>query len=131
MNDDEPSGYGARFDYRVEVLPRRNRVRVSVHGVDLADSDNTLLVDEQDHGLVFYVPFSDVRMDALRRIEHRTRCPYKGYATHYALRDGDDTPLAWTYETPYPEVARIKDHLAFYQDRVTLTVGQAPYTGPR
>ena len=113
------------------MLPRRNRVRVFFNDVELADSSQTLLVDEQDHGLVFYVPFADVRMDALRRIEHRTRCPYKGWATHYALSGGDDTPIAWSYETPYREVARIVEHMAFYQDRVRLTVGQAPYVGPR
>lgn len=131
MSSVEPSGYEERFDYRVDVLRRRNRVRVSIDGTDLADSARTLLVDEQDHGLVFYIPFADVNMDALRLIEHRTRCPYKGWATHYALRDRDDTPIAWTYETPYPEVGLIVGHLAFYQDRVTLSVGQAPYIGPR
>lgn len=113
------------------MLPRRNRVRVSYEGVELADSVRPLVIDEQDHGLVFYVPFADVRMDVLRQIDHPTRCPYKGWATHYAWRDGDDTPVAWTYENPYPEVARIVDHMAFYQDRVTLSVGQAPYVGPR
>jgi uncharacterized protein (DUF427 family) len=25
---------------------------------------------------------------------------------------------AWTYEAPYPAMAQIKDHLAFYPDRV-------------
>jgi uncharacterized protein (DUF427 family) len=80
---------------------------------------------------VFYVPVDDVRMDQLRRIDHSTRCPYKGTATHFALRDGDDTPIAWTYETPYPQVARIVGHIAFYQDRVIVAIGQAPYVGPR
>jgi len=131
MPESPPSGYEARFDYRVDVLPRRNRVRVSVDGVELAESTRPLLVDEQDHGLVFYLPLDDVRMGALRRIDHRTRCPYKGEATHYALGNGDDTPIAWTYESPYPQVARLAGHLAFYQDRVTLAVGQAPYIGPR
>ncbi|MEY2426525.1 MAG: hypothetical protein QOI61_2097 [Actinomycetota bacterium] len=131
MTESEPSGYAQRFDYRVDVLPRRNRIRVSLEGVELADSTRTLLVDEQDHGLVFYIPIDDVRMEALRRIDHVTRCPWKGYATHYALSGGNDTPIAWTYEDPYPELARIAGHVAFYQDRVTLSVGQAPYIGPR
>ncbi|MEY2397607.1 MAG: hypothetical protein QOJ00_781 [Actinomycetota bacterium] len=132
MSEDLPSGYDERFDYRVDVLSRRNRVRVCIGDVELTDSTRTLLVDEQDHGLVFYVPRDDVRMDALRAIDHPTRCPYKGTAEHYALAgDGDDTPIAWTYDSPYPQVARIAGHIAFYQDRVTLSVGQAPYVGPR
>ena len=93
MTEELPSGYEERFDYRVDVLPRRNRVRVSFDRTELADSARTLLVDEQDHGLVFYVPRDDVRMDALRPIDYPTRCPYKGTASHYALADGDDTPM--------------------------------------
>lgn len=131
MTEEKASGYEDRFDYRVDVVPRRNRVRVTIGDTELAESARTLLVDEQDHGLVFYVPADDVRMDALRPIDHPTWCPYKGTATHYALRDGDGTPIAWTYESPYPQVARIAGHVAFYQDRVTLSVGQAPYIGPR
>jgi len=128
---DQPSGYEARFDYRVDVSGTRNRVRVSLGEVELADTTRALLVDEQDHGLVFYVPVDDVRMEALRPIDHTTRCPYKGNASHFAAAEGDDTPIAWTYNTPYLEVARIAGHVAFYQDRVTVTVGQAPYIGPR
>jgi uncharacterized protein (DUF427 family) len=29
----------------------------------------------------------------------------------------------WSYEAPYPAVAAIKDHLAFYPDRVEIEVG--------
>lgn len=131
MPEEQLSGYEDRFDYRVDVSPRRNRVRVTIDATELAESTRTLLVDEQDHGLVFYIPSDDVRMNALRVIDHATRCPYKGTAAHYALRDGDDTPIAWTYGSPYMQVARIAGHVAFYQDRVTLSVGQAPYIGPR
>jgi len=28
------------------------------------------------------------------------------------------TDAVWTYESPYPSVAAIKDHLAFYPERV-------------
>lgn len=32
----------------------------------------------------------------------------------------------WTYEDPYPAVAEIKDHVAFYPDRVdTISVEKA------
>ena len=58
----EHSGFDARPDYRVDILARRNRVTVSVDGEVLADSRRTLLVDEQDHGLVFYFPPDDVRL---------------------------------------------------------------------
>ncbi len=59
----EPSGFVDRPDYRVDIMARRNRVTVSIGDDVLADSERCLLVDEQDHGLVFYFPPEDVRLD--------------------------------------------------------------------
>jgi uncharacterized protein (DUF427 family) len=70
-------------------------------------------------------------MEELVATDHRTRCPYKGNASHWSLRDGRADNIAWSYEDPYPEVARIAGYVAFYQDRVSLEVGTAPYNGPR
>ena len=126
-----PFGFDQRFDYRVDILPRRNLITVGLAGTELARTTRSLLVDEQDHGLVFYLPRDDVRMDLLARTDHTSVCPYKGTATHWALAGGDGSSIAWTYENPISQVARITDHIAFYQDLVSLTVGQAPYIGPR
>jgi len=59
-------------------------------------------------------------MSLLQRTAHKTHCPYKGNAAYYTIRmDGRAAENAiWTYEDPYPEVAAIKGHLAFYPDRV-------------
>jgi uncharacterized protein (DUF427 family) len=48
------------------------------------------------------------------------RGPYKGNAAYYSLKvDGRAAEDAvWTHEEPYPAMAQIKDHLAFYPDRV-------------
>lgn len=126
-----PSGFDQRFDYRVDILARRNEITVSTGGVELARSNRSLLVDEQDHALVFYLPRGDVRMDLLAPTDRDSVCPYKGTATNWRLADGDDALIAWTYEHPIAQVARIAGHVGFYQDRVTLTVGHAPYNGPR
>jgi uncharacterized protein (DUF427 family) len=126
-----PFGFDARFDYRVDILPRRNLVTVSLDGIELASTKRSLLVDEQDHGLVFYLPRDDVRMDLLTTTDDTSVCPYKGTATHWGLAGGDGSSIAWTYEDPLSQVARIAGHIAFYQDIVSLTVGQAPYIGPR
>ena len=124
------SGYADRPDYRVDILPRRNRVVVRHDGTVLAESLHPLLVDEQDHGLVFYVPRGDVRMDALEPTETVTYCPFKGQASHWRLRGGD-RDVAWSYEQPYPEVARLAGYVGFYQDRVTVEIGEAPRRGDR
>ena len=96
-------------------------------GRELARSERTLLVDEQDHGLVFYFPRADVDFSALRPMPgHHTRCPWKGEASYWKLAGGDE-PVAWAYEDPLPQVAQIRDHIAFYQNIVTVALGVAPW----
>ena len=126
--DEKQSGYGARYDYRVDIMRRRNLVTAS-HGENvLGRSERTLLVDEQNHGLVFYFPRADVALDLLDFIPDRSSyCPYKGEASYWRLANGGGEPLAWAYDRPYPEVAQIAGHIAFYQDRVTVALGVATY----
>jgi uncharacterized protein (DUF427 family) len=121
----EHSGFVERPDYRVDILARRNQVTASLGDLLLADSVRCLLVDEQDHGLVFYFPPEDVRTDLLTPIDRTTVCPFKGLATYrHLVRDGVEV-LAWTYADPHREVARLAGYLAFYQDVVDLRVGTA------
>jgi uncharacterized protein (DUF427 family) len=61
----------------------------------------------------------------LRRSDHHSYCPYKGEASYYDVVDGigtDLTAAVWYYDEPFPAVAEIKGHVAFYADRVTVTV---------
>src|SRR3954454_17387267 len=116
--------WGERFDYRVDILARRNRVVARSGDVLLAETEHPLLVDEQDHGLVFYFPREDVRLDALHPTDTVTYCPFKGKASHWALASGGND-VAWSYEEPYPEVTRLGGCIAFYQDRVDVSIGVA------
>ncbi len=120
----EPSGYLERPDYRVDILPRRNLVTARYGDRVLARSASALIIDEQDHGIVFYFPSDDVDLSQLEPTDDSSRCPYKGDASYWRLSDGTE-PLAWTYRDPYPEVARIAGHIAFYQDKVSVEVGVA------
>jgi uncharacterized protein (DUF427 family) len=127
----QSSGYVDRPDYRVDILRRRNRITVWFEDTLLAESTSALLVDEQDHGLVFYIPRQDVRLDELTPTDHSSVCPFKGTASYWRLPGRGPEKLAWAYDEPHPEVARITGHIAFYQDEVRLEVGTAPYNGPR
>jgi uncharacterized protein (DUF427 family) len=120
----EETGYVERPDYRVDLLRRRNLVTVRSGDAVLARTTSPLFVDEQDHGVVIYVPEGDVDLSQLAVIDHSTRCPYKGVASHWRLADGEE-PVAWTYREPYPQVAQIAGHIGFYQDRVTVEIGVA------
>jgi uncharacterized protein (DUF427 family) len=120
-------GYSVYFDYRVDIHRRRNLVTATLGGVELARTNHVLLVDEQNHGLVFYFPRADVRLDKLAFMPERSSvCPWKGVASYWRAADGSD-PIAWAYEAPHPQVIQIKDHIAFYQDRVTVALGVAPF----
>ena len=118
------SGYASRPDYRVDLLPRRNVVQARAGSVVLATSRRTIVVDEQDHALVFYFPRSDVAMDRLAAMaDRRTTCPYKGDASYWALAGGGGEPVAWSYEAPHVQVGALAGYIAFYQDRVDIRVG--------
>ena len=119
------SGYGSRPDYRVDVLARRNRVTATVGGLLVADSTHGLIVDEQDHGLVVYFPPADVRLELFVRDDRTSYCPFKGQATYRRLDRAGVAVLAWSYEEPYPEVARLAGHVAFFQDVVEVRLGAA------
>jgi len=50
--------------------------------------------------------------------------PVEGEASYYDVIDGhgiDLTAAVWYYDDPFPAVADIKGHVAFYPDRVALT----------
>ncbi|MFF7939767.1 DUF427 domain-containing protein [Nocardia gamkensis] len=121
----EHSGFAARPDYRVDIHRRRNLVTARLGDRLVAQTTRPLLVDEQDHGLVFYFPREDVRV-ALRRDDARSsRCPFKGQATYWRFDGDGDTAVCWSYDDPIGQVARLHGHVAFYQDRVQVCVGVA------
>ena len=127
------SGYDERYDYRVDIKRRRNPVTVTTkEGVQLAHSERTLLVDEQNHGIVFYFPRDAVNMSKLVKIEKLSHCPYKGAASYWALAQGDRAvPVAWSYEHPYPEVTQIAGYIGFYADQLTVSIGVAVFPIPK
>jgi uncharacterized protein (DUF427 family) len=107
-------------DHRVDLEPNDERVRVRWQGQMVADSTRTLRVLESNLPPVVYFPREDVDFGVLERTEHETFCGFKGEASYYSLRAGDerDENAVWTYESPFDEVAGLKDYVAFYADRV-------------
>ena len=63
-------------------------------------------------------------MDLLVGSDTVTHCPYKGRAEHLTARigDGEVKDVAWSYPAPLPESTRIAGLVAFYDDRVEVTV---------
>jgi uncharacterized protein (DUF427 family) len=109
---------GADHPIAIEAHPAR--VTVTVAGRVVADTGHALALREASYPPVFYIPRRDVDMSLLERTDHATHCPFKGDAAYYSIPAGGRhaANAVWTYESPYDAVAAIKDHLAFYPDRV-------------
>ena len=112
----------------ITVRPTGARVTVRVGGTVVAETDNALSLAEASYPVVQYIPLADVDQSLLERTTTQTYCPYKGDASYYTVTVPDGTPetdLIWTYEHPYPSVAEIAGHVAFYPNRSEITVDPA------
>jgi uncharacterized protein (DUF427 family) len=96
------------------------RVVVTLGGKVIADSTEALTLREASYPPVQYIPRKHVDMAALERSATGTYCPYKGDAAYFSIPAGGARSIdaIWTYEAPFDAVAEIKDHLAFYPDRI-------------
>jgi uncharacterized protein (DUF427 family) len=106
----------------VVVHPNPNRVRVMYQGHVIVDTKDALSVLELGHGPVLYVPRKDTEMGFLGKTAHSTHCSRKGDASYFSISmDGRIAENAvWSYETPIQKVAAIKEHLAFYPNKVEI-----------
>ena len=107
-------------DHPITIERNANRVVVRLAGRIVADTRAALTLREASYAPVQYVPRNDVDMTLLQRTDHSTYCPYKGEASYFSMPAGGDRSAnaVWSYEAPYDTVSVIKDHLAFYPDRV-------------
>ena len=76
--------------------------------------------------VVYYIPRKDVKMDRLARTSHSTHCPFKGDASYFTVvtESGEVKDAIWRYERPFDAVKEIAGHVAFYADRVGISVGE-------
>ena len=107
-------------DHPITISANDKRVRVTFAGRVIADSVRALTLKEASYKPVLYIPRADADMSLLTPTDHQTHCPYKGDARYFTITvDGRSTGNAvWSYELPFPAMAAIKEHLAFYRDRV-------------
>ena len=111
-------------DHAITIVPSPNPIVVTVARRVIADTTRALVLSELSHAPVLYIPRQDVDMALLVRSDHATYCPYKGDCAYYSVLVGGQRSVnaAWSYEAPYAAVAAIRDHLAFYPDRVDSIV---------
>ena len=116
---------------QITIAPNPHRVIVRLGGAIIADSTRALVMRAPDTPDVQYIPREDVDMASLIRTSHATYCPYKGDAAYWSIRSGPRIVenAVWSYESPYERMVAIKDHLAFYSDRVDA-IEELPATDP-
>ncbi|WP_066902035.1 DUF427 domain-containing protein [Mycolicibacterium houstonense] len=103
----------------ITVTPTGRHVTVLVNGEVVAETDNALTLQESTYPAVQYIPRADATAE-LTRSDTTTYCPYKGEANYFHVGGVDDA--IWTYEQPYPAVAEIAGHLAFYPDKADIAL---------
>jgi uncharacterized protein (DUF427 family) len=108
--------------HRVDCRPTTRRLRVTVAGTTLVDTDNTLILFETSLAPKLYVDKAAVRTDLLRRTTTSSYCNYKGDATYWSAHVGDTIvdDVAWSYENPLPESSPIAGYLSFDATRADV-----------
>ena len=117
-------------DHPISIQRNAARVVVSAAGRVVADTGNALTLREADYPAVQYIPREDVDFSQLERTDHATYCPYKGDCNYYSIPAAGKKSInaVWSYEEPFPAVAQIREHVAFYPDRVDEIAEQLPTT---
>ena len=114
-------------DHPITITPNADHIVVTVAGKVVADTRRSLTLQESTYPAVQYIPIEDVERSLLERTETSTYCPFKGDASYYSIPAGGTKSVdaIWVYEQPHDAVAEIKDHVAFYPDRVDSIEVQA------
>jgi uncharacterized protein (DUF427 family) len=113
-------------DHPITIEPSTSHVTVRSGERVVADSRTALVLREAKYPPVYYVPLADVDPKVLRPSSTSTYCPFKGDASYYDIVGSEEgetvSDAIWTYEKPYDAVAEIEGHVAFYADRVQISV---------
>lgn len=116
-------------EHPISIEPKKLAVRISVRGERVLASTSYLELREASYPAVAYLPRNQVDMRQLERSDLTTWCPYKGEAAYYHMRTADGAYIenaVWTYESPFPAVAEIKNALAVYPNKVdAIEIGKA------
>jgi uncharacterized protein (DUF427 family) len=125
FEEDEEVFVHPRSPYvRIDALRSSRHVVIELDGVVLAETRHPVVLHET--GLIprYYLPPTDVRRDLLVPADTATACPYKGTASYWSLEAGElhAPDLAWTYRFPTREALPIAGLVAFYDERVDVTI---------
>jgi uncharacterized protein (DUF427 family) len=78
----------------------------------IAESDKTIVI-ERNH----YFPPDSVNKEFLTESDTHTTCPWKGLASYYNVKVGEDVneDAAWYYPEPKEAAKQIANYVAFWR----------------
>ncbi len=106
--------------HKILFEPDPRRLRAYVGDTLVLDTVRAHLLHETGIRPVAYVPLEDVDAALLQRSETTTHCPFKGDASYWSLRVGDDVreDAVWAYEQPREEAGWLRGYAALFAGRV-------------
>lgn len=109
---------------RIDVLSARRHIEVGFDGTVLASTDNALMLVETHLPVRYYIPRIDVETTLLAHSDSRSTCAYKGDASYLSTLDGraEGRDIGWTYPQPLDDALRVRDRIAFWNERTDISV---------
>ena len=105
--------------HRILFQPDGRRLRAYVGDRVVLDTTRAHLLHETGIPPVAYVPLEDFDTALMERTQTSTHCPFKGDASYWTLRVGDDVreDAVWAYEEPLDDAPWLRGFAALAFDR--------------
>ncbi|ROV87378.1 hypothetical protein VMCG_10744 [Cytospora schulzeri] len=110
---------------RIEILPSTREVRVELNGVVIAESTNSIFLQETMLRTRYYLPLTSIKYwETLKNSDTVTYCPYKEQASFYHLKvkETEVEDAIWFYIYPTHESAGIQGRLCFFNEKVDVFI---------
>lgn len=100
--------------------PVHKTIEIYFNGELIARTNSAYRVLETSHPPVYYIPPGDINQEYLEPSDQTTYCEWKGKGSYYHVKVGEKRILnaGWYYKAPEKKFAPIKNHVAFYADKM-------------
>ncbi len=119
--------------HRIDVLQSSRHVKVAVNREVVAETARPKILFETGLPPRYYIPQEDVRTELLTPSDTKTQCPYKGEASYWSVRAGDELyeDLVWSYPQTLPDAEGVAGYLYFFNEHVDLEIDGEKQSRPQ
>jgi uncharacterized protein (DUF427 family) len=121
--DDRIQGHPADPYHRIDVRRSSRHITLSHNGQVVAETRRPVILFETSLPPRYYIPREDIVGELVPSDVH-SRCAYKGVASYYSVRVGDEllADLVWYYPEPSGEAAGIAGYVALFNERLDVDI---------